>query len=61
MKIILTRVLSIYRLSKALSYSRTSYKPIPMGDNIYILAFGVAKSSLVGRGYIFDWKKDYKA
>jgi hypothetical protein len=31
-----------------------------VGNRIYILAFRVAKGSLVGRGYIPSWKQDYK-
>jgi hypothetical protein len=48
------------RLSKTLPYSRSSPRTIPLGDYIYILAFGVEEGPLVGRGYIFDWGKDSK-
>ena len=56
-----TRLFSLRRLPETISHFRTSYKPTPLGDNTYILAFRVVEGSLVGRGYILSWRKDSKA
>jgi hypothetical protein len=38
---------SLRRMPKTLPYRRTSSRPTPLGNYTHILAFGVAKSSLV--------------
>jgi hypothetical protein len=49
------------RLPETISHFCTSSRLTPLGDNTYILAFGVVEGSLVGRGYILSWRKDSKA
>ena len=53
-------IFQIRRILKTLPHSRSSSRTIPLGNYIYILAFRVEEGSLVGRGYIFNWRKDYK-
>ncbi len=48
------------RLLKTLLYCRSSPRLIPLGNRIYILVFGVEKSPLVKRGYVFSREKNYK-
>jgi hypothetical protein len=50
----------MYCMPKTLPYSRPSPRTIPLGDYTHILAFGVEEGSLVGRGHIFNWRKNYK-
>jgi hypothetical protein len=48
------------RLSKTLPHCRSSPRSIPLGNRIYILAFGVEEGPLVKRGYVFSRGKNYK-
>lgn len=48
----------MYGILKTLSYESSSYCAIPLGNGTYILAYGVAKSTLVGRGYLLNWRED---
>jgi hypothetical protein len=48
------------RLSKTLSYCRSSPRSIPLSNRIYILAFKVEEGPLVRRGYVFNRGKNYK-
>ena len=54
------RLFPLRRLSKTLPHCRSSPRLIPLGNCTYILAFGVEKDTLVGRSYIFGWRKNYK-
>ena len=51
----------MYRILKDLSHCCASYGTTPLGNFVYVLESGVAKYSLVGRGYIRSWRKDCKA
>ena len=42
-----------------LAKSPTS-RAISLGNGTYILAYGVAKGTLVGRGYLLNWREDGK-
>jgi len=48
------RVFQVYRMPEALPYRRSSYWTISLGNSTHILARGVAKGSLVRRGYILN-------
>jgi hypothetical protein len=54
------RLFPLRRLSKTLPHCRSSPRSIPLGNCTYILAFGVEKGALVGRSYIFGWRKNCK-
>ena len=55
------RLFSMYCMPKALSHSRTGSLSIYMGYHTHILDGGMVEGPLVGRGYIFSWRKDFKA
>jgi hypothetical protein len=44
----------IRRMLKALPYSQSSSRTIPLSDCIYILAFKVEEGSLIRQGHIFN-------
>ena len=48
-------------MPKALPHSRTGSLSIYMGYHTYILDGGMVEGLLVGRGYIFSWREDFKA
>jgi hypothetical protein len=48
------------RLPKALPHRRAGSWTITLGDHTHILARGVVKGTLVGRGYILSRRKDGK-
>jgi hypothetical protein len=48
-------------LLEALPYSRIRSRSIYTGYWAYILDSGIVKGALVGRGYIFSRRQDYKA
>jgi hypothetical protein len=50
----------MYRLPETIPHPNTSYWTISLGDYTYILDNGVAKGTLVGRGYILSWRQDCK-
>ena len=58
---LLTRLLLLCYMPKALPYSYTSYRPTPLSNHVYILDSRVAKGSLVRRGYLFSKGQDSKA
>jgi hypothetical protein len=51
---LLIRLFQVYSLPEALSYGSISPWPISLGDYIYILDKGVAKGTMVRRGYILS-------
>ena len=51
----LKRVLLLCYLLKALPHRRASNRPITLGNHTHILDEGVAKGTLVGRGYVLSW------
>ena len=54
----LKRLFSLRRLSKTLPYSYAGSWTITLGNYAHILARGVAKGALVGRGHILSRRKD---
>jgi hypothetical protein len=48
----------VYRMSETLPYEGPSYCAISLGNGTHILAYGVAKGTLVGRGYLLNWRED---
>jgi len=52
------RLFSLRRLSKTLPHYRTSSWTITLGNCTHILARGIAKGTLVGRGHILSRGKD---
>jgi hypothetical protein len=48
------RLLSLNGMSKTLPHEGSSVHAISLGNGTYILAYGVAKGALVGRGYLLD-------
>jgi hypothetical protein len=48
----------VYRMSETLPYEGPSYYAISFGNGTHILAYGVAKGTLVGRGYLLNWRED---
>jgi len=51
----------MYYMPKALPHSRTGSLSIYMGHHTHILDDGMVEGPLVGRGYIFSWREDFKA
>jgi hypothetical protein len=52
------RLLSLYGMSKTLPHEGPSDCAISLGNGTYILAYGVAKGTLVGRGYLLNRWED---
>jgi hypothetical protein len=50
----------LHGLPETLPHESISYWTIPLGNGTHILACGVAKGSMVGRGYISYRGKDCK-
>jgi hypothetical protein len=48
-------------LPEALPHYCPSHRPITLGNCIYILDKRIAKSALVRRSYVFNWRKNCKA
>jgi hypothetical protein len=48
----------VYCVLETLPYESSSYCAIPLGIGSHILAYGVAKGTLVGRGYLLNWRED---
>jgi hypothetical protein len=46
----------VYCMSKTLPHESLGYCTIPLGNGAHILAYRVAKSPLVGRGYLLNWR-----
>jgi hypothetical protein len=45
---------------KALPHESLSYCAISLGNGTHILAYGMAKGTLVGQGYLLNRREDYK-
>jgi hypothetical protein len=54
------RLFPVYCLPKALPYESSSYCAISLGNGTYILVYGVAEDTLVGRGYLLNRREDCK-
>jgi hypothetical protein len=50
----------VHYVLKALPHESLSYCIISLGNGTYILAYRVAKGTLVGRGYILNRREDCK-
>jgi hypothetical protein len=50
----------VHYLLKALPYKSLSDYAISLSNNIYILVYKVVKGTLIGRGYLFNKREDYK-
>jgi hypothetical protein len=48
----------VYRISETLPHEGPSYYAISLGNGTYILAYRVVKGTLVGRGYLLNWRED---
>jgi hypothetical protein len=51
----------MHYMPKALPYSRIGSLLIYIGHYTHLLDDGIVKGPLVGRGYIFNWREDFKA
>ncbi len=54
------RLFSLHGMPKTLPHKGPSDRVISLGNSTYILAYGVAKGTLVGRGYLLNKREDYK-
>jgi hypothetical protein len=53
-----TRLLSLYGIPKTLPHEGPSDRTISLGNGTYILVYGVAEGTLVGRGYLLNRRED---
>jgi hypothetical protein len=56
----ITRLFPVHYLLKAIPHESLSYCAISLGNSTHILAYKVAKGTLVGRGYLLNKREDYK-